>query len=201
MADVSYESQPQTPTVEIRGTFPLERMPQTPSTRDGQLLIPSSQTADNNNVVKDGALNIPEIDTPGWRGADNLSESEKSILDAASSSVGQQLWNFGPNAKYTEQGRLGGATTIANIMDKAGFPGIDSASVVGAVAELNQKYGFESKPLSEGKPGDIVADPVRHRIAIIGENNTMYHMGLDGTLKQLPLMNSPTARAWSQKDN
>ncbi|MCA9802313.1 MAG: hypothetical protein KC777_10015 [Cyanobacteria bacterium HKST-UBA02] len=198
MADVSFESQPQTPQVEFRGTFPLERIPQTPDTREGQLLIPSSETS-GKGVLKDGALNIPEINTPGWKEADNLSDSEKSILGAAAGSLGETLWNFGPGAQHTENGKFGGATTIGNIMDQAGFPGIDNPSVVGALGQLHDKFGFESKPLSEGKPGDIVADTVRHRIGIIGENNTMYHMGLDGKLKQLPLMNTPDARAWAQK--
>lgn len=153
----------------------------------GKVILPS-----------DGTLDIPELRTPGWDAGDNLSSSQEKMYESAKESVGQKMWDFGPNARATQDGRLGGATSAAHIADLAGFKGLDSASVVGLAKELGEKYQFHQKPLSLGKPGDFMIDPERHRIGIIGKDGKMFAMNRESVWTEMPLTKSPTARALSQ---
>ena len=158
----------------------------------------SSKEAGSMNVKEESKLDLPAIDTDGWGEEPSLSDTQQSLLDSAKDAVAKEMWDFGPNAKFTMEGKLGGATSVAHIADLAGLDGLESASVQGLSEELVDEHGFKEKPLSEGKPGDIMIDRDRHRMGIIGENGRMYHMDRQGTWQEMPLTKSLTARAYSK---
>lgn len=212
MADVvneAKESKPQAPKPEglINQIMPLEPGGSAnPSLSDATTGTVKDLPA--NVLNPDGTLDMPSIDTKGWDPGDKnhegLSETQQELLKAAKENLGKPMWNFGPNAKATMEGRLGGATSVAHIADLAGIHNLDSASVVGVAQELAAEQGYRAKPLSMGKPGDFMIDFERRRIGIIGEKGSMYHMGnhggQHGIWKQMPLTKSPSAIAFS-KDN
>ncbi len=212
MADVvneAKESKPQAPKPEglINQIMPLEPGGSaTPSRSDATTGTVKDVPA--NVLNPDGTLDMPSIETKGWdpgdKNKEGLSETQQELLKAAKENLGKPMWNFGPNAKATMEGRLGGATSVAHIADLAGIHNLDSASVVGVAQELAAEQGYRAKPLSMGKPGDFMIDFERRRIGIIGEKGSMYHMGnhggQHGIWKQMPLTKSPSAIAFS-KDN
>ena len=212
MADVVNEakdSKPQAAKPEglINQLIPLEPGG-TASPSRSDVTINTVKDLPGNVLNPDGTLDMPSIETKGWdpgdKNKEDLSQTQKDLLKAAKENLGRPMWNFGPNAGATMEGRLGGATSVAHIADLAGIHNLDSASVQGVAKELMTEQGYHAKPLSMGKPGDFMVDFERHRIGIIGEKGTMYHMGhfngQEAIWKQMPLTRSPSAIAFS-KDN
>lgn len=157
-------------------------------------------------------LNMTPIDVNGWNGQKDgtdsaeqigrpeLSTSQEMILDAARENLGQEMWRNSPHADATQNGRLGAAASVSEILKASGHGGIDSPSVKGVVQQMEDGQ-FTKKPLSEGKPGDVfVIDHPSGRgqlIGIMGRDGRVMNQGANGRWISRPMPQNARGHVYS----
>ncbi len=106
-----------------------------------------------------------------------------NILANAVEGVGQALWALTPFRNSVNNGRLGCAASVSEVLQRSGYNYANSAGVGGLEGQL-MRNGWTKAPLSQAEPEDVVmvgrspgwrAGGGSAHVGIVGENGTVYH--------------------------
>jgi hypothetical protein len=132
---------------------------------------------------------------PAWSGQDNgryppqyddsssKSDNPISILWNAIEGVGKALWSLTPFRNSVNNGRLGCAASVSEVLQRSGYRYANHAGVGGLDVQLRQN-GWRRAPLDQAAPGDVVvvgrsrgwrAGGGSAHVGIVGENSSVYH--------------------------
>lgn len=170
---------------------------------------PPALLADDNGSSKPAepdVLDFRPISTPGWIVGDNstygrdplqstddgdrpeIHPARKAVIDAAQASLGTEPWRSSEHAEVIQGGMFSGAANLSVILQKAGYPHVSSARVLGQGGLQDQllKSGFTQKPMELAQPGDIYIKPLpgNTRIGIVGPGGTVYSHDKSGVFRQ-----------------
>lgn len=114
----------------------------------------------------------------------NLSDFNPiEILKNAVDGIGKALWALTPFKHSVNNGRLGCAASVSEVLQRSGYRYANHAGVGGLESQLMQN-GWRKAPLSSAQPGDVVmvgrsrgwrAGGGAAHVGIVGENGRVYH--------------------------
>ncbi len=160
----------------IQTLLPRNEAPTAPGT-------PSDTNVPHKDAAKDSSDKSAE-------GRSDINQGQENILNAAKDAVGKELWRGTKHEGVVNEGKLGAAASVSEVLKQSGVTDADSASI----STLEQKLkdsGFVMKGLTDAQPGDVVvyqpneSNPSK-RIGIVGPPNsegkpTIYQMDTRGT--------------------
>lgn len=109
----------------------------------------------------------------------NSLEHGRSIHDAAKSRIGQNVWSNSPHANLLQNGKLGSAASVSEILKSQGYSYATSPGVANLAKQL-LSAGWTPVKLTELRPGDVIYGAKNDQWEKGGGNSHMSIVGNDG---------------------
>lgn len=113
-----------------------------------------------------------------------IGNGSEAIVTAAADRVGDKVWAESPFARYCENGNLGCAASVSEVLQAAGYNYANNAGVDNLIVQLKER-GWQQVPLSQAQPGDVLWNS--------------HHIGLKAPEANMVFDNSSNSARWSHR--
>jgi len=150
------------------------------------------------DVRTDGTIVPPEraAEKPPAQALGPQDVHNKKIFDAAKSGEGERLWKGSSMERQAANGKMGGAISVSNLLQKLGYDYARSANVSKLTNSMISN-GWQLTGIADAKPGDIIfggkqgtnwrAGGGNARVGVVGEDGKIYY-------------NNPETGKWTAAD-